>query len=362
MTPAPGVRVGPSPRPDLDGLPGYSSARPGPVPVRVRASSNEAPGPAPEELVTAATAALRDAGRYPRLHGADLVEALAASYGVPADHVAVGDGALSLLDRILLTFVRPGDPVVMGWRSYEAYPLSTRVAGGRPVLVDLAADGTHDLERMGEAVAAGARVVIVCNPNNPTGTAVGWLALEAFLDRIPPDVVVVLDEAYVEYSELAGSGRPALGDLLARRNVVVLRTFSKAHGLAGLRAGYALAAPDIVTAVRAASPPFPVSTPATAAAICSLSHPEWVTQRVATARAERARVTALLGDHGLPVLPSQANFVWTALGSQATAFAELAASHGVLLRAFAGEGVRITVGDPHLADALEPVLDAWSPR
>lgn len=357
------MTTAPAPRPDLAGLGTYSSARPGPVPVLVRASSNEAPGPAPEELVARASDALRDAGRYPVLGGRDLAEAVAGHHGVDPDRVAVADGALALLDRLLLGYVSPGDPVVMAWRSYEAYPLSTQVAGGRCVPVPLDATGTHDLDALLAAtLAERARVLVVCNPNNPTGTAVPWFGpcrLSDLLDAVPADTVVVLDQAYVEYAD-PDPAAPGLAALSDRDNVVVLRTFSKAHGMAGLRAGYAVGARTLVDVLRAVSPPFPVSTPAVAAALCSLEHPEWVAERVATARTERVLLRELLAAHGLPSLPSQTNFVWLPLGAAATDFAERCAAHGVLVRPFAGEGVRITVGDPRLRPALAPVLASWA--
>jgi histidinol-phosphate aminotransferase len=326
----------------------------------VRASSNEAPGPTPEDLVAAVADVVRQAARYPQLAGADLAAAVADRHGLAPANVAVGDGALSLLDRTLLAFVTPGDEVVMAWRSYEAYPLSTRVTGGRPVPVPLTDDGRHDLDAMAAAVGERTRVVLLCNPNNPTGTTVPWPAIEPFLDRLPPGVLAILDEAYVEYADVPGAGRPAPAELVRRPNVALLRTFSKAHAMAGLRAGYLVGHRELVAAVRSVSPPFPVSTPAVAAALCSLAHPEWVEARVAATRAQRSSIAALLRGHGLEVLPSQANFVWTPLGDRAVDFAELAAAHGVLVRPFPGEGVRITVGDPQLADALTPALAQWS--
>lgn len=359
MTVAGRVVDGPRRRPDLAGIPAYSSARPGSVPVRVRASSNEAPGPAPEELVTAVCGAVRQAARYPQLAGADLAAAVADRHGLMPDNVAVGDGALPLLDRALLAFVTPGDEVVMAWRSYEAYPLSTRVAGGRPVPVPLTEDGRHDLDAMAAVVGERTRAVLLCNPNNPTGTTVSWPAIESFLDRLPPGVLAILDEAYVEYVDVPAGG-PTPAELAGRPNLALLRTFSKAHAMAGLRAGYLVAHRELVAAVRSVGPPFPVSTPAVAAALCSLEHPEWVEARVAATRAERSSIATLLRGHGLQVLPSQANFVWTPLGERAVDFAELAAAHGVLVRPFPGEGVRITVGDPQLADALSPALAQWS--
>jgi histidinol-phosphate aminotransferase len=147
---------------------------------------------------------------------------------------------------------------------------------------------------------------------------------------------------------------------VARPNVAVLRTFSKAHAMAGLRVGYLMAPQEVATAVRTVCPPFPVSTPAVAAALSSLRHPEWLTERVRAAKVERRRLTEALGGVGITVPPSQANFVWLPLGDRATAFADHAADHGLLVRPFPGEGVRITVGDPRLPEVLEPVLAEWA--
>ena len=348
----------PSPRPELTGLAAYSSVAAGPVPVRIRASSNEAPDGLHGPVLEAATAALADAARYPLIGGADLVEVVAGSLRVAPSAVAVADGALPLLDRLLLAYLRPGDEVVMAWRSYEAYPLSVRITGGRPVAVPLRADDTHDLDAMAAAIGPRTRIVVVCNPNNPTGTVVGWPELLSFLDAVPPHVLVVLDEAYTEYDERERPAAAALPELAARANVAVLRTFSKAHGLAGLRAGHLVASDAVVRAVRAVLPPFPVSAVAAAAAMASLAHPSALEARVAATRAERARVTALLSGHGLAVPPSQANFVWLPIGGDALAFAERCRDHGLLVRPFAGEGVRITVGHPELTAVLQEILAA----
>lgn len=333
----------------------YSAARPGPVPVRIRASSNEACGPAPDELVEAAAAAARNAWRYPSIGAVELREAVARHHDIDLTRVAVGDGALSLLDRLLLAFLEPGDRVVLGWRTYEAYPISVRVARGEPVLVPLDAFGRHDLEAMAAAVDDRTRVVLVCNPNNPTGTVIPRSELDTFLTALPSHVLAVVDEAYADFC-----GDPVLAADPSRPQVVTLRTFSKSHALAGLRAGYLIAEPEVAAACRAVSPPFPVSTPAIAAARCSLEHPEWVTDRVRRTVAERDRIAALLRTHGLPVVPSAANFVWTPIGADSLTLAASAAAAGVLVRPFDGEGVRITVGHPELADVLDTVLEAWT--
>lgn len=348
-------------RPDLAGLPTYSSVDPGGTPVRVRASSNETAGPAHPEQVEAGRTALRESGRYPRLGGADLVDRLAATTGLPSARIAVGDGSLSLLDRILLTFVRPGDEVVTAWRSYEAYPLSIRISHGRPTTVPLDYEGRHDLAAMWSAIGPSTRVVIVCNPNNPTGTVQSWPRLLEFIDSVPPHVLVVLDEAYAEFAGARGPGAD-LRTLTERRSLLVLRTFSKAHGLAGLRVGWVTGHERLIAAVRTVLPPFPVSTPAVAAACWSLDHPEHVARRVAEVVAERDLLTAELDRHGLPWLASAANFVWLPLGDRTERFTAACRDHGVLVRPFDDEGVRVTVGHPELREALAPVLADWSPQ
>lgn len=348
----------PRSRPDLDGLPVYSSVKPGSAPVRVRASSNEAAGPAPDELVDAVAAAVRAGARYPLIGGQNLIERLASELGVADDQVAVGDGSLTLLDRLLIAFCAPGDQVVMAWRSYEAYPLSVRIAGAWPVLVPLRR-GFHDLGAMAEAVGRRTKAVILCNPNNPTGTVVPFDEIRDFLFRVPSDVLVILDEAYIDFADDRSSS-DSIAALADFPNLVVTRTFSKAHALAGMRVGYLASSPAIVAAVRAVLPPFPVSAPAVAAALTSLDHPDWLSDRVASTRAERTRLADRLNLAGLPHLPSQANFLWLPLADDSLAFAALCLDHGVMVRPFEDEGVRITVGEPELIEALEPVLAAWS--
>lgn len=337
----------------------YSTVAPGAVPVRVRASSNEAPGGLVGPVLEAALAAVSRSSRYPMIGGTDLAGALADGLGVSPSCVAVADGALPLLDRLLLAYLRPGDEVVTAWRSYEAYPLSVQVAGGLSVQVPLTASGEHDLSAMLGAVGPSTRVVIVCNPNNPTGTVVSWSSLVDFLDAVPPDVLVVLDEAYTEYDSRPRPADLSVPALVGRGNVVVLRTFSKAHALAGLRAGYLAATPEVAGVVRSVLPPFPVSSVAVAAALASLAHPSVLADRVASTREDRARVTALLGSHGVVVPASAANFVWLPLGPRALDFADLCRAHGLLVRPFAGEGVRITVGEPDLRAVLAEVLTCW---
>ena len=329
------------------------------MPILVRASSNEAPGPLDPAIAASVAQSLVDAGRYPLLGGQDLIDRLADELDLPAATVAVGDGSLSLLDRTLWAFLQPGDEVVMAWRSYEAYPMSVQVAGGRPVQVPLDFEGRHDLAAMLSAVTERTRVVIVCNPNNPTGTTVEWARLVAFLDAIPKDILVVLDEAYTEYDDHSRDPRADLSALAARGNVLVLRTFSKAYGLAGLRVGYLVSSPDVVAAVRSVLAPFPVSIAGISAAIAALEHRDVMHRRVEHTRVQRDAIIHVLGEHGLRTPESRSNFVWLPLAERSRGFGALCLANGLAVRPFPGEGVRVTVGEPRLPDLLERILRSW---
>jgi histidinol-phosphate aminotransferase len=219
------------------------------------------------------------------------------------------------------------------------------------VRVPLTDGHVHDVDAMVDAVTDRTRVVLVCNPNNPTSTAVGEKELRRVVDAVPGDVLVVVDEAYREYvdPEAVPDAFELFGD---RPNVAVLRTFSKAYALAGLRVGYCLATPELVRVVRTCQVPFSVSALAQAAAVAALGQQEEVARRARATVAERQRVTAALRDLGLEVPDSAANFVWLPLGERSTSFAEHCAAHGVLVRPFTGEGVRVTIGLPEENDAF----------
>jgi len=276
---------------------------------------------------------------------------LAQRLDVPADRLAVGCGSVSLCTQLVQATCSDGDEVVYAWRSFEAYPILVRVVGAVPVPVPLTAEFGHNLEAMLAAITPRTRMLFVCSPNNPTGTVVRRAELERFLDAVPTEVLVVLDEAYIEFVR-----DPAVADGIAlaaqRPNVVVLRTFSKAYGLAGLRVGYCYAAPDVVAAVRKVAVPFAVSTIAQAAAIASLDAADELLARCDDVALERVRVRDALIAAGFTVPETQANFVWLPLGEGAAAFAEKCAEAGVLVRAFAGDGVRVTVGTPAENDAF----------
>jgi len=243
------------------------------------------------------------------------------------------------------------------------YPLLAQVAGARAVQVPLTpgrpggpAD-THDLEALAAAIDANTRVVFVCNPNNPTGTAVRRAELERFLDVVPATTLVVLDEAYREFVT-----DPEVPDGLeimhGRPNVAVLRTFSKAWGLAGLRVGYLIAEdPAVADAVRRTNVPFSVSMLAQAAAVAALASEVEVRSRCAAVVTERDRLTAALRERGLVVADSQANFVWLPVGERTASLAAALEARAVITRPFAGEGIRVTVGTPDEDDVFLAALD-----
>jgi histidinol-phosphate aminotransferase len=340
-----GVRV----RAALAAMPSYVPGRkaPGAVPL----ASNESPYgllPGVAEVLAALAPAT---SRYPDLAAVDLRAALAERHDVEPEGIAVGAGSVEVLGQVVSAVVEAGDDVVFAWRSFEAYPIATAVAGGRAVRVPLSSGHVHDLEAMAAALTPATRLVLVCNANNPTSTAVGATSLRRFVDSVPTDVLVVVDEAYREYADPAAvpDALELFGD---RPNVLVLRTFSKAYALAGLRVGYCVGSPDVVRAVRTCQVPFSVSALAQAAAVAALGQQREVARRAALTVAERDRVAAALRVAGFDVPTSQANFVWLPLGERSTAFAEHCAARGVLVRPFPGDGVRVTTGLPEENDAL----------
>ncbi|WP_211266967.1 histidinol-phosphate transaminase [Nonomuraea candida] len=313
-------------------------------------SSNESPyGPLPS-VVEAIAEAAKEINRYPDPGAVKLTEAIARRFDVPAEHIALGAGSVTVAQQLFETVGEPGVEVVYAWRSFEAYPLLADLAGVTSVQVPLAGED-HDLDAMADAITDRTRMVFVCNPNNPTGTAVRRAELEAFLDRVPEDVLVVLDEAYREYvrDEDVPDGLTLYRD---RPNVCVLRTFSKAYGLAGLRVGYLVGHEPVATAVRKTIVPFAVNHLAQVAAIASLEAEEELLERVERVVKERTRVREALIADGWKVPPTEANFVWLRLGERTLDFPVPCAEEGVAVRPFAGEGVRVSIGTPEENDAF----------
>ncbi|GHJ37173.1 histidinol-phosphate transaminase [Streptomyces sp. TS71-3] len=319
-------------------------------------SANENPfAPLPGVLETVREAA-SGVNRYPDPACTELRAALARGLRVPAERVAVGAGSVALIRDLLAEYAAgPDGEVVFAWRGYEGYRAAVRLVGAVPVPVPLRAD-RHDLAAMAGAVTERTRVVVVCNPNNPTGTVVGRKELDRFLDRLPGNVLAVVDEAYRDFA--AGPDAPdAVGTAGHRPGVVVVRTFSKAYGLAGLRVGYAVAHEPVAAALRARALPYGVSAAAQQAAVASLGAREELDRRVAGLVRRRALLVDGLRALGLHVPESHTNFVWLGLGEHTGAFADACREAGVRVKAFPGEGARITVGEP---EAVELVIAAAS--
>lgn len=349
----------PAARGVVQNLPAYvPGARVG-VEGAYKLSSNENPFEPLPSVREAIAQAAGQVNRYPDMFATELGEALAARHGLAPEAVVTGCGSVAVLGHVLQAFCDAGDEVVHAWRSFEAYPIAISLQGAVGVPVPLAADGRHDLPALAAAVGPRTRVVLVCSPNNPTGPAVRSDELGAFLAAVPQHVLVVLDEAYVEFvRDAAVPDGTAL--LAAHPNLVVLRTFSKAFGLAGLRVGYALAHPDIAAAIRTASTPFGVNHLAQVAALASLRAADELAERVDAIVAERTRVLAGLRAQGWSIPASEANFVWLPTADRTAALAADAVARGLLVRPFGGEGIRITVGEPPANDRLLEVAAGWS--
>lgn len=345
----------------LGGLAGYGRGRAGQASAfRHRLGSNEAPD-APDMTRDASLAhAVAALHRYPDLRGETLCAALARRHGVDAGMVAVAAGSIVLLDQLVRAACDPGDEIVTPWRSYEAYRIIAGLAGAR--LVEVPLDGQHTADPQALLAATGprCRVLLLCNPNNPTGTCLADDAVDRLLDSLPRNVLVILDEAYADYAGDAATVAARPAQRLARHpNLAVLRTFSKAWGLAGLRVGYCLAGADVIAAVQAVAPPFPLPGVAAAVALGVLDAPEIVAARVARNMTERRRLSDGLRAADLPVAESQANFVWLPVGALAETLTAHFADASIAVRCFTGEGVRITTGTPDDTDAVLAAASAW---
>ncbi len=336
----------------LDQFVGYTPGRP-PAPAAGRTfklSANESPyDPLPSVRAAIASAASH-VNRYPDNTAAELIDALATRLGVPAGHVAVGCGSVGLAQQLLEAVGEPGAEVIYAWRSFEAYPYLTDLANATSIRVPLR-DFRHDLPAMAAAITDKTRLVFVCSPNNPTGTAVTSAELTAFLDRVPADCLVVIDEAYVQYvrDPQVPDGLRVYAD---RPNVAVLRTFSKAYGLAGLRVGYLVGHEPVAAAVRKTMLPFTVNSIAQAAAVASLAAESELLERVELVVKERDRVRHELLGQGWTVPPTEANFVWLPLRDRSAEFTEHCDEAGLSVRPYLPDGVRITIADAEANDRL----------
>jgi len=323
----------------LRDLPVYPAAdgyaHPGPL---VRLASNESPFAPHPAVVAAAQRALEGVNRYPDPTNAALRAKLAARYGVPAANIAIGNGSCDILLAAGEALLEPGAELVHAWPSFSVYPHLSAASGARAIEVPLDAEDRHDLDAMALEITAVTRLVIVCNPNNPTSTALPLSELEAFVARVPRHVCVIVDEAYCEFSTL--DDPDASIDLLRRHpNVVLLRTFSKVYGLAGLRVGFALCGSDeLPRAVEQVRQPFFCNAAAQAAAVEALEHQDEVVRRVERTIAERIGMEDGLRELGLEPAASQANFCWVSVGD--------AEDEGRVLGGLADQGILVRAGTP----------------
>jgi histidinol-phosphate aminotransferase len=325
------------------------------IPVLHQLALNESPYPPLPSVRKAMHHAVAQAHRYPEFHPDDLTERIAAWCQVSPERVVVGSGSVGVALQLLQAVVEPGDTMAYAWRTFDAYPMLAAMVGAEPVPVPLAPDGSQDLDALLAALDHRSRVVVLCNPHNPTGTLVTADALSAFLRQVPRHVTVLLDEAYVEFARDA-----ELPDTLTllgvHPNLLVLRTFSKAYGLAALRVGYGLGAPDLVARVRRQQLPFGINAVAAAAVKASLHAAGELRRRVTTVIAERERLHHQLAQHGWHIRPSHANSVWLTAPDPVDEAAAALTAAGVQARHYSGEGLRLTVGSREANDAVLAAL------
>jgi histidinol-phosphate aminotransferase len=344
-------------RESISQLPGYKAggkAQPVAGLAPYKLSSNENPlNPLPSVVAVIAEAAA-SINRYPDPLASELTEKLADKLSVPAGAIALGTGSVGVCQQIVQALCDAGDEVIYAWRSFEAYPIITSIAGAISVRVALTPTGEHDLAAMAAAITERTRVIFICTPNNPTGTIVHQRDLDSFMTKVPKNVLVVIDEAYIEFNRDA-EAIDGLASLNRYSNVGILRTFSKAYGLAGLRVGYFVGPAAVAEAVKKTAVPFGVSSLAQAAAISSLDQEVELLDRVESLVQLRNWFESELTKLGFQLLPSQANFVWLALGRRTDEFFQACNEVAVAVRPFTGEGVRISIGEREALERLLPV-------
>ncbi|WP_026530228.1 histidinol-phosphate transaminase [Haematomicrobium sanguinis] len=348
----------PQPRNAVSALPKYAAGKPPVTPPGVKSfklSSNENPYPMEPE-VAAAIAEASAINRYPDPQVLTLRTALAEDLGVPVEDIVTGGGSLGALQQILAAFAGDGegesqDEVLYAWRSFEAYPILVGLAGAKSVQIPNRTDGAHDLDAMAAAITENTKVILLCTPNNPTGPTLHTGAVQDFLAKVPAKVVVVIDEAYVEFVRDPEAVK-GLDFYREYPNVIVLRTFSKAYGLAGLRVGYSVSQAPVTQHLRAAATPFGVNMVAESAAVASLKVKDKILANVEQIVQERDRVKAALAEAGWAIPDPQGNFVWLETGTRTAEFRDQAEVRGISVRAFGDEGVRVSIGEPEANDVF----------
>ncbi|QIM15476.1 histidinol-phosphate transaminase [Leucobacter insecticola] len=342
----------------VEALPAYVQGKS--IPDAIKLSSNENPYPPLESVAEVVRECATSFHLYPDMSAAGLVARLAERWNVRPEEVAVGSGSVEVASQLIHASAGEGDEVMFAWRSFEAYPILVQVAGATPVPVPLTADDRHDLDAMVAAITDRTRLIFICTPNNPTGSVVTRAEMQNFLDRVPKEVLVVIDEAYSHFDDDPESV-DGLEFFRSHPNVAVLHTFSKAYGLAGLRVGYAIAPERVATNLRRVAVPFGVSTLAQAAAIASLDAESELQERVDVILGERTRVVAKLRDSGWQLHDSLGNFVWLRTGSATAEVDAILREHGVVARAFLGDGIRVTIGSPEMNDRFLAAIGNTAP-
>jgi histidinol-phosphate aminotransferase len=324
----------------------------------VKLASNENPLGPSKLAVDAIAGSLGSLNRYPDGSGYYLTRRLSGAFGIPQDCFILGNGSNELLDIAVRTFMRPGDEAVMATPSFVVYAMSARIQGGTPVEVPLTPDFRHDLSRMAEAVTDRTRMVFIANPNNPTGTINTREELDAFMEKIPEGLLVVLDEAYYEYVARSDYAQ-SMKHFASGRNILTLRTFSKIYGLAGLRIGYGIGRPDILEQMNRVRPPFNTGSLSQAAALAALDDRGHVERSVKINDEGKKFLYSEFGKLGLDFVPTEANFIYIPV-DDAIALYERLLREGVIIRPMGKSAVRITIGLPHenerLAGALNKIM------
>ncbi|MGP9528261.1 MULTISPECIES: histidinol-phosphate transaminase [Micrococcaceae] len=346
-------------RPSLQKVPAYKQGKPAPAGAS-KLSSNESPHSPLPSVLSSIQEGLATIHRYPSIAAPQLTNALSDQFDIAPEHITLGAGSVEVAAQIIHAVAAEGDEVMYAWRSFEAYPSLVRIAGATPVEVPLDSESRHDLPAMLNAITEKTRLIFICNPNNPTGTVVQAQALDDFINAVPRDVLVVVDEAYVHFDR---STVRADGLALFRKypHVAVLHTFSKAYGLAGLRIGYAISPLKVAENLRKVAVPFGVSDLAQRAAVASLAAIDELSVRIEEVVTQRERMYEALAAAGYPVVKSQANFVWVDAGEQTIELEAQLASGGVIVRAFAGDGLRISSGTEEDVNRVLAALPAIKP-
>ena len=323
-------------------------------------AANESPHQPLTDIVAAIVGAANTINRYPDFSGAELTAQIARAHGVSEDRVALGAGSIALVQMLLQGVADADAEVMYAWRSFELYPVLADLAGVRSIRIPLARE-RHDLNAMADRIGDSTRLVMVCNPNNPTGTLLSSEELREFADRVPADCLIAVDEAYFEYVR-DPAAQSAIALTADRPNLVVLRTFSKAYGLAGLRVGYLVGPPYVVTQLRKAYLPYSLNAVAQAAALAALQKQKELFTQVDDVVAERTRVHQALAAAGWDVPRSESNFLWLRIGAASSKFGEWCGDLGVAIRVFPGEGLRVSIGSPTDNDAFLAAAAAWQAK